>query len=100
MDSLDDLPVDEDIEVDEDKQDQLRQLVGAPADAGNKKSNWLDGTKWKIIGCVAVLFALLINPFSQSLFEKLPYIGGSKWSILGFTLTVFTIATILVVMLM
>lgn len=100
MDSLEDLPVDEDTELDEEKEEELRKHVGAPAGSGKKSSGgFFDPTKWKIIGCMAVIFAILANPWSQSLYEKLPYVGESKLGIMGFMLTVFIIATILVVML-
>jgi hypothetical protein len=104
MDDLDTLPVDEETEIDEEQSEQLRSVVGAPADAGGsgksskKSKGWFDGAKWKIIGIVAVIFAILANPFMKGMVSKIPYVGGSDWTQFGFIATVFTIALILVVL--
>jgi hypothetical protein len=104
MDDLDSLPTNEDTEIDEEQSEQLRNVVGAPADAGSsgksskKSGGWFDGTKWKIIGIVAVIFAILVNPFMRGMVAKVPYVGGSEWGQFGFISVVFTIALIIVVL--
>jgi hypothetical protein len=100
MDSLDNLPVDDKSQLRDEEKDVMDKYLGS--NSLNKKNNtyskWSDISKWKIIGCISVVFLILANPWAQNLFNKFPYFGENKLKGSIISLVIFIILTIIIVM--
>lgn len=99
MDSLQELPIDDKSQLGDREKDVMDKYLGSNNSATkNTYSKWSDTSKWKIIGCMAVAFLILANPWAQSLFNKLPYFGENKLKGTIVSLVIFIILAIIIVM--
>ncbi len=86
MDSLDSLPVDEKIKLNDMQKSVMEKYIGAPA--GEKDNST---SKWKLVGYLTILFVLLSNSWTTSLFESAPYFGSSSIGVTALSMIVFAI---------
>ena len=109
MDSLDELPFDEETDVAAAPQRRaaINKFTGGPKKSRTKAQNSKgnddsDGSdnKWKIIGYITVVFLVLANPWIQTLLTRIPYVGGSQITEFLFTTVIFIIAVIVITMYM
>ena len=86
MDSLEDLPYDDEEEYEEvsPKKKALIQKFtgGVGATSARKSQKSKDGEsssdKWKLVGYITVIFLVLANPWISGMLSNLPYVGGSS----------------------
>lgn len=114
MDSLDELPFDEeesDVAGAPQRREAINKFTGGPKkrtrfQRGNKSQDSSDSpsgesdNKWKIIGYITVVFLVLANPWIQTLLTRIPYVGGSQITEFLFTTVIFIIAVIVITMYM
>ena len=125
MDSLDDLPVDDESTLTPRQRATMHKYTtgpGAPStqrhstrgSPGKQKRNrthdadesseMTDDTdideasekRWKIIGYIVVIFVVIANPFIDPLLSKVPYFGGSSMTEFLLKAIVFVIAIMIV----
>ena len=89
MDNLADLPYDKDQKLNPNEREYLIQTFGRDSDS--KSSSTMN---WKRIGIIVGAFAILANPFIDSILSSIPYLENSILSFLV-KLFIFTIITII-----
>ena len=62
-------------------------------DQGQRQS-LIQKVNWKLIGCSAVLFILLANPWIDKIFCKVPYCGDNAIALLGLKVLLFILVLI------
>jgi len=89
MDALKDLPTDEKDALSEQQKLIISKFVGG-APAKSKSTNNNSTSKWKIVGYIIASFLALLNPISQGLLSKLPYVGNNYTTMLAATTLIFS----------
>ena len=103
MDSIDDLPLDNNSSMSPDHKSTIEKYVGAPGSKDGKSSEgsrWTDSNKWKTIGFICLAFLAIANPIVQKMLDSAPYIGGNNYMVFGASLVIFAIIILLVIMLL
>jgi hypothetical protein len=97
MDSLEELPVsDQPSQLNEHHKAIMQKYLGAAK--SSDYSVLTDPSKWKLIGCLIIIFIVLANPFIQKLYGHVPYFGGSNLTEFIFITLIFVVLVVIAVM--
>lgn len=94
MDMLQDLPFSNDKTdtLSTETRSVIEKYLGAGASSDKQEVE--PTAKWKLVVCILVVFLVLVNPITQTLFTNLPFIGSSDTTVLASTFIMFTIAIV------
>lgn len=97
MDSLKDLPVDDkDVLSDQQRSIMAKYMGGSAPTKSNTSGGASRTSKWKMVMYITGLFLALVNPISQGLLSKVPYVNDSYIIMLALTALLFAVGTAIV----
>lgn len=92
MDSLTNLPVDENDNTSPQEQVILSRYFGDEKETSTSSSSM----NWKLVGYTSLLFVLLANPWIDKLFEMIPYCGSTSYGVFGIKVLLFLFLLIII----
>ncbi len=97
MDDLNSLPLDENVKLNPKQKAMMQQYIGgsAPLQSSNNDDSL---NKMKLVGYIVIIFLVIMNPLSQKLMEKVPYVGENSTMIFVFSIVTFLILVAIAVM--
>lgn len=94
MDRLEDLPVDENITYTPEEKAVMDRLFGPEPVEEEPPAPKKPGLNWKVIGSLVLAFAVLVNPLSEKLLNKM----GNRYVGYIVQLTIFFVVMVAVMM--